>query len=111
VVDGPVPGACRVREYGRGGALVGSVLTEDAKALELVLTRAMRDPAGPRDFWLVVSADHSADAIIRAAKAGKAAGFTQVRLKGTVPNTLEALKGETRGEFDGVSFDLDKFTK
>lgn len=109
VVDGPAPGACRVREYGRGGALVGSVLTEDAKALELVLARAMKDPAGPRDFWLVVSADHSSDAIIRAAKAGKAAGFTQVRLKGSVPNSFEPLKALSEREFDGTSFDLKKF--
>jgi RNA polymerase sigma factor (sigma-70 family) len=111
VVDGPVSGVCRVREYGRGGVLVGAVLAEDAKALELILSRAMKDPAGPRDLWMVVSSDHPAAAIIRAAKAGKAAGFTQVRLKGTVPAGLEATKAMSEREFDGVAFDLDKFGK
>jgi len=109
VVDGPAPGVCRVREYGRGGVLVGSVLAEDAKALELILARAMKDPAGPRDFWLVVSSEHTPDTIVRAAKAGKAAGFTQVKLKGTVPDGLEATKAMSEREFNGAAFDLAKF--
>ncbi|MBN9121467.1 MAG: sigma-70 family RNA polymerase sigma factor [Planctomycetes bacterium] len=109
VVDGPAPGACRVREYGRGGVLIGSVLAEDAKALELMLSRAMKDPAGPRDLWMVVSAAHSTEAVIRTARAGKAAGFTRVRLKGTLPAGLEAVTGEAGGELDGVALDLKKF--
>ena len=109
MVDGPAPGLCRVREYGRSGALVGSVLAEDAKALELILTRATKDPAGPRDLWMIVSSDHTPEAIVRAAKAGKAAGFTQVRLKGTVPEGLEATKNLSEREFDGAAFDLAKF--
>jgi|GEM_PF-6789047 len=82
-------GVCRVREYGLGGKFLGAFITEGDNALELAMTRARKDPSGPRDLWLTVSPDQSPAAILQAAMACKKAGFTKVSINGTLPEDVE----------------------
>jgi hypothetical protein len=89
VIGGGEPWPCRVREYGREGKFIGSVIAEDGKALELIMARAMKDPGGPRDLWLTVSADQAPSAVVQAAEACKKAGFTTVSVNGTLPKGVE----------------------
>ncbi len=82
-------GLYRVREYGREGKFLGSVVAESSEALELIMTRAMKDPGGPRDLWMTVSDDQDPSAIRKAAEACKNAGFTKLAINGTLPKGIE----------------------
>lgn len=89
VVGGGEPWPCRVREYGREGKFLGAVIAEDGPALELVMTRAMKDGGGPRDLWLTVSPQQSPAAIRQAVEACKKAGYTRISINGTLPEGVE----------------------
>jgi hypothetical protein len=89
VIGGGEPWPCRVREYGREGQFLGSVIAENGPALELVMTRVMKDGNGPRDLWLTVSPEQSPAAVLQAAEACKKAGFTRISINGALPNGVE----------------------
>src|SRR5262245_4382632 len=106
-----------VREYDKDGRLVGSVVVETEETLETILRRALKDPAGPRELWMT-ALSNSYD-VYDAVGAAKRAGFTTLKLKGTV--TIRKVevpigtkvpfmeKGDfEETEFDGADFEIEK---
>ena len=68
----------RVKEYGAGGKLVGSMTVEDKAMLGIVLARTAKDPTAPKELRIVAEAESSAPSVTAVIDLAKTAGFGKV---------------------------------
>ncbi len=77
---------CRVKEFGPDGKLIGSVIAEDLAILGPLLSRAAKDPNGPKEVRIATQLDTPTERLSAVVEACKQAGHQ----KGTVTTAVPA---------------------
>jgi hypothetical protein len=100
---------CWVTEYGPSGKPLGTLICDNTDVLRVTLTRAAKDPAAPKELRITIHDGATAERVKAVLDACKAAGFTRVKLTGSLPPGCGKPAGSV-GEprFDAAEFDLDR---
>jgi RNA polymerase sigma factor (sigma-70 family) len=76
---------CRMKEFGPEGKSLGSVIVEDLSVLPVLLTRAAKDPNGPKEVRVVTHKGVPAERVRAVLDACKRAEFPKVILREQAP--------------------------
>lgn len=118
--DAPWP--CRVKEFSTDGKLVGSVIAEDLAILGPLLSRAAKDPNGPKKVQILTQLDTPTERLRAVVEACKQADLQKGTVTTPVPATgFDPLSGkqqnvwgatfQNKSDFEGFLKKLDKASK